>query len=145
MEKLRTWSDVGGMFGFDSWIANTDRHQGNLLFSGKNDVWRLIMATASRDQLGRLPILDEMRPILTVFANELTPFIADNRRKEIAGFAGAVPSRINGIKIGNLGEVNYVARLLVQADYEALVVFLNERMAHVPRLASRALGIEILI
>jgi hypothetical protein len=38
-ERLSKWSQLGELYGFDTWIANVDRHRGNLLFGGRDEVW----------------------------------------------------------------------------------------------------------
>ena len=142
-EKLVNWSDVGGMYGFDSWIANIDRHPGNLLFSGKNEVW---LIDHGHSFTGPDWSADQFLPdgqYNNKLAQWLTPFMAEGRRKEVAGAASVLPARLNGMLLEKLGEENYVAGLLVRSDFDALITFLNERVTYVPRLASNALGILI--
>jgi hypothetical protein len=35
LQDIIEWSELGHLFAFDSWVANIDRHPGNLLFGGK--------------------------------------------------------------------------------------------------------------
>ncbi|NGO49757.1 HipA family kinase [Allomesorhizobium camelthorni] len=142
-EKLAAWNDAAGMYGFDTWIANTDRHEGNLLFSGRSEIW-LIDHGHSFTGPGWEPA--HFQPDAQYnnrLSHWLTPTISDDRRREIAGPAGALPARLNGVELARLGELNYVAHILARGDFEALVAFLNARVQHVPRLASEALGLLV--
>lgn len=142
-EKLAAWSGIGGMYGFDTWIANTDRHQGNLLFAGQSEVWLIDHGhsfTGPNWTSGTLAIDQQHNNRL---AEWLTPSLPEERRKDAAGSAGELPSKVNSNDVFKLGETNYVAGLLTDGDYGALVQFLSARAAHVPRLASEALGLLV--
>src|SRR5690606_22477174 len=39
LQDILAWADLGHLYAFDSWIANIDRHPGNLLFGGKDEIW----------------------------------------------------------------------------------------------------------
>jgi hypothetical protein len=39
VDEILEWAGLGGLYGFDAWVANIDRHPGNLLFGGKEQVW----------------------------------------------------------------------------------------------------------
>jgi hypothetical protein len=142
-EKLAAWPGIGGMYGFDTWIANTDRHQGNLLFAGQNEVWLIDHGHSftgpnwTSDAL----VIDQHHN--NRLAQWLTPSIPQERREEAAGPAGELPSKVKTEDMFKLGETNYVAGLLTGGDYDALVQFLSARAAHVPRLASEALGLLV--
>jgi hypothetical protein len=36
--RLAAWSQLGRLYGFDAFVANIDRHAGNILFSGDREV-----------------------------------------------------------------------------------------------------------
>ncbi|WP_429809821.1 hypothetical protein [Ensifer sp. B1-9] len=38
MERLVT-QDIASLYEFDEWMANVDRHHGNLLLAGSGDMW----------------------------------------------------------------------------------------------------------
>ncbi len=142
-EKLAGWSDVGGMYGFDTWIANTDRHEGNLLFSGRSDVWLIDHGHSFTGPAWEPTHFKPDAQYDNRLSHWLTPTMTDNRRREVAGPAGDMPARLNGVKLARLGELNYVAHVLAQGDFEALVAFLDARVQHVPRLSSEALGLLV--
>ena len=39
VDEILEWAGLGSLYGFDAWVANVDRHPGNLLFGGKEQVW----------------------------------------------------------------------------------------------------------
>jgi hypothetical protein len=142
-EKLAAWPGIGGMYGFDTWIANTDRHQGNLLFAGQNEVWLIDHGHSftGPNWASESLVIDQDHN--NRLAQWLTPSISVERREEAAGPAGELPSKVSRDDMFKLGETNYVAGLLTSGDYEALVQFLSARAVHVPRLASEALGLLV--
>jgi len=36
---VTSWPELGRLYGYDAWIANVDRHAGNLLFSSGGEAW----------------------------------------------------------------------------------------------------------
>lgn len=39
LQALKSWTKKSGLYGFDTWVANVDRHAGNLLLGSNNEVW----------------------------------------------------------------------------------------------------------
>jgi hypothetical protein len=142
-EKLAGWTDVAAMYGFDTWIANIDRHEGNLLFSGRNEIWLIDHGHSFTGPKWNAARFKPDAQYNNRLSSWLTPTLSDDRRRELAGPAGALPERLDGVELARLGELNYVAHILARGDFDALVVFLNARVEHVPRLASEALGLLV--
>lgn len=38
-DTLNKWSHRSYLYGFDTWLANVDRHAGNVLFGNNNELW----------------------------------------------------------------------------------------------------------
>lgn len=142
-EKLAGWTEAGAMYGFDTWIANIDRHEGNLLFSGRNEIWLIDHGHSFTGPKWKPAHFKPDVQYNNRLSNWLTPTLSDDRRREMAGPAGALPARLNGVELARLGELNYVTHIMERGDFDALVTFLNARVEHVPRLASEALGLLV--
>lgn len=142
-EKLAGWTNAGAMYGFDTWIANIDRHEGNLLFSGRNEIWLIDHGHSFTGPRWKPAHFKPDERYNNRLSDWLTPTLSDDRRREMAGPAGALPTRLNGVELARLGELNYVAHILERGDFDAVVTFLNARVEHVPRLASEALGLLV--
>jgi hypothetical protein len=142
-ERLAGWSEAGAMYGFDTWIANIDRNQGNVLFSGRDEIWLIDHGHSFTGPAWRQEHLKPEAKYHNRLSDWLTPALSDDRRRQLAGPAGAVPARLSRIALARLGELNYVAGILERGDFDALVTFLSARVEHVPRLASEALGLLV--
>ncbi|MEV9433479.1 hypothetical protein, partial [Klebsiella quasipneumoniae] len=75
-----------------------------------------------------------------LLANWLTPLLDVEKRSEMAKDVGDASDGWGRVMLDRLAEAAHVAALLDAGDREAVLTFLADRAAHVPRLASRALG-----
>ena len=142
-KRLAEWDSVGGLYGFDSWIANIDRHEGNLLFSGDKEVWLIDHGHCFTGPNWTPENLDPTKNYPNKLKNWLTPVIPDERRKVVASAASEVPKKVKDLNLEKLGELNHVLNVLDGGDFNALVSFLSERNAHVARLAAAALDLLV--
>lgn len=139
-ERLSQWSDAGRLYGFDSWIANVDRNAGNLLFAGERDIWLIDHGQGFTGPNWSAEALQPAAEYVNKLQGWFTPMLTDERRIELARDVGDVCDRINASELPSLAAISYVADLLSAGDLEALLAFLADRVPHVPRLATRALG-----
>ncbi len=140
LARLASWPETGKLYGFDSLVANVDRHAGNLLFSGDHQVWVI--------DHGRCFTGPEWQP--TDLAQPgvasrnrlrewLTPVLDLVARSSAAGSASRIPSELAGVNLRELAAANHVAGLLSEGDFDAVVDFLTARQPFTPGLAAAAL------
>ncbi|MFZ5793363.1 MAG: HipA family kinase [Sphingomonas sp.] len=139
-ERLASWVDAGKLYGFDSWIANTDRNAGNLLFGGAGGIWLIDHARGFTGPAWIAADFDASGEYANLLANWLTPLLDVEKRSEMAKDVGDASDGWGRVMLDRLAEAAHVAALLDAGDREAVLTFLADRAAHVPRLASRALG-----
>ncbi len=139
-ERLSKWSRIGDLYGFDSWIANTDRHEHNLLFSGDKDVWLIDHGHCFTGPKWTPTNFDPTKVYSNKLKGWLTPAMSDDRRNEVVTAAAEICERIKHVNLQRIGELNRVVDILDSGDFNALVDFLAKRNAHVPRLAADALN-----
>ncbi len=129
---------LGDLYGFDAWAANIDRHPGNILF-GAGTAW---IIDHGHCYTGPTWVPADLVPAGN-FRHRLkewvTPFLQVDQRKRLAAEAGALVTRLQRIDVRDVGIQNRVNGLLDDVDFQALVVFLLERIPHVPRAAGGAL------
>ena len=146
LARLAKWQMLGRLYGFDALVANVDRHAGNILFSGKNEVWLIdhgYCFTGPSWGPADLSLPDRETPCrLTQW---LTPSLSDEQRRTRAGEAAGIELDAMRIDVRDLASINHVASLLEDSDFEAVISFLSDRPPYVPRLASGALGIGALV
>lgn len=139
-ERLAGWDDAGRLYGFDSWIANIDRNAGNLQFGGAGGIWLIDHARGFTGSEWAANALDPSHEYANRLSAWLTPSLTEEQRGEMAKSVGDASDRIDPALLDSLAIASHLAVLLTVGDRDAVVTFLTERMAHVPRLASRALG-----
>lgn len=131
---------LGDLYGFDAWVANVDRHIGNLLFASETGIWIIDHGRCftgpnwTQSDLvanGRYP--HRMR-------DWVTPFLSSADRKRLADEAASLPIRLHGIDVRGVDGRNNVIELIGASDFEALASFLIERVPHIPCAAAEALN-----
>ena len=146
LARLAEWSQLGRLYGFDALVANVDRHPGNLLFSGDREVWLIDHGhcfTGPRWSAGDLHPPD--RPVTSRLEQWMTPTLTEERRRAAATDAARVELDARTLDIRALVLTNHLADLLNEGDVEAVVTFLEGRVAHVPRLAAENLKIGLVL
>ncbi len=142
-ERLVEWDGVGGLYGFDSWIANTDRHERNLLFSGDKEVWLIDHGHCFTGPAWTPENFDPAKVYPNKLKSWLTPIMSATRRTAVASEAAKVPEKLEGLDLKKVGELNHVLDVLNRGDFDALVSFLTDRIVYVPRLTANALDLVV--
>ncbi|MDY0957871.1 HipA family kinase [Sphingomonas sp. CFBP8993] len=140
-ERIAAWSAVGRLYGFDSWIANVDRNAGNLQFGEANEIWLIDHAQGFTGPAWEAENLTADREYQNKLQSWLTPLLSADRRIELARDVGVEADRFDLAALAGLATRNHVADLLSAGDLDAVLKFLAARATHVPRMASRALGL----
>jgi len=146
LQRLAQWRELGRLYGFDSLVANIDRHAGNVLFSGYREVWLIDHGwcfTGPEWQPADLATPD--CAVTSRLSEWMTPALNEGQRHATASIAATVQEVASEIDFEALVEANHVSDLLTTGDLEALLSFLRNRCPHVPRLAASTLGIEKLL
>ena len=142
-QRLANWKTIGRLYGFDSWVANTDRHERNLLFSGDKEVWLIDHGHCFTGPDWSPAELDPEGDFANKLKSWLTPVMSDDRRTVVAAEAADVSTSAMQLDLKKIGELNYLLRVLKGGDFNALVSFLTQRCAHVPRLSAAALDLVV--
>ena len=143
--RLADWDGIGALYGFDAWIANIDRHERNLLFSGDREVWLIDHGHCFSGPQWKPTDLDPPRDYQNRLRDWLTPAMSDARRAAVAATAAALEGRISVLDPSHIGQLNQVIGFLDSGDFSALTTFLKARCQHVPRLAAKALNIAMAV
>lgn len=144
VEELKKWFGLGGLYAFDTWIANTDRHPGNLLIDGPNNIWLIDHGHAFTGPGWQPNDLDPALPYQNRLANWLTGRLTATQKTQKGHEAGAFASQIESLTVPDALQVSLADQIL-PADYRnALEIFLMQRVKHVPKHAKEALGVPVL-
>ena len=115
-ERLAEWDGAGGLYGFDSWVANTDRNERNLLFSGDKEVWLIDHGHCFTGPNWTPANLDPTKEFSNKLKRWLTPVMSDARRAAVASEAAKLPETVKGVDLEKLGEMNHVASILDRGE-----------------------------
>ncbi|RVO57772.1 HipA family kinase [Sinorhizobium meliloti] len=132
--------DLVGLYEFDTWIANIDRHLGNLLLSGSGDFWMIDHGQCFSGPNWRRSDLDPSAAFANRLAALTVPLLTSEEVDKLTAAIGRVCDAVQQVDLRTTGESSYVPRLLDSEDFEALLVFLQERLASAPRLTAQHLG-----
>ena len=145
LDQITNWGELGHLYAFDAWIANVDRHSGNILFGGNEEFWLIDHGhcfTGPNWEAHQLDPNSEYRNRLGEWlTNRLTLEQKKQRATEVREF-GAEIADFNAAKASTNSRIS---DLLPLQNVMALKDFLEKRTAIVPLHASRALGVPTMV
>lgn len=140
LQRLAQWPHVGKLYGFDALVANIDRHAGNLLFSGRDEVWLIDHGWCfTGPDWSSSDLSQPDAPVENRLREWLTPVLDLSRRSLAAGGASSVSESLRDTDFALLASANHVSGLLDDGDFAAVVDYLSGRCKHTTRLAAEAL------
>ena len=142
-KRLAEWDGTGSLYGLDSWVANIDRHERNLLFSGDKEVWLIDHGHCFTGPNWKSGNLNPSQQYKNKLKNWLTPAMSQARRTSVAAAATKMSQEMTKLDVQKIGETNHVIVLLQKHDFDALISFLEQRRALVPQLATDALNLMV--
>jgi hypothetical protein len=143
--QIIEWGDLGHLYAYDTWIANVDRHAGNLLFGGDSEFWLIDHGhcfTGPDWQAGQLNPDNEYRNRLSEW---LTGCLTFDQKKKRASEVRKFGAEIIDFDATETSENSRIADLLPVQQVDDLKQFLEKRTARVPLDASKALGVPQMV
>ncbi len=145
INALRSWLKLGHLYAFDAWIANIDRHPGNLLIDGPTNIWLIDHGhafTGPQWQAHHLdPIIAYQHRLSEWLTGHLSPLQKSNKGHDAAVFS----TQIATVPVEQALSEGGVDKLLSPPSVKALKDFLMKRVQHVPQHAKDALGVPALV
>jgi hypothetical protein len=145
INALRNWLKLGQLYAFDAWIANTDRHPGNLLIDGPTNVWLIDHGhafTGPQWQPHHLdPILGYQHRLSDWLTGQLSPDQKSSKGRDAAIFS----TQIATVPVEQALSDGGANMLLPPQSVTALKDFLMKRVQYVPKHAKDALGVPALV
>ena len=125
---------------FDGWIANIDRHLGNALIGGPDELW---LIDHGHSFTGPAWSADKLIPEVRVpnrLVNELTDVITNEMRDAIAAEASDAQRVFESAHVEGVLDASNASQLLSSAERDALVEFIEQRKTKVMELVGAAIG-----
>lgn len=128
---------------FDDWIANVDRHPGNLLVSSANQVWLIDHSHcfSGPDWQAAQLRLQATQAFGNQLASVFVPNLTLPQRVALKDKAGAMSQLFNTVDAGLAMSVSFADRLLNSSDLDAVSNFLHDRIPHIVDIVSNRVGI----
>lgn len=145
LAEIAKWGDLGYLYAYDAWIANIDRHPGNILFGGESEFWLIDHGhsfTGPNWQAANLVPDQEYRNRLSEW---LTSQLSHDQKKKHAAEARKTAGEIGDFDASQTSENSRVSELLPLQHVDALKHFLEQRTGRVSLDASKALGVPQLV
>jgi len=141
-EILANWDRLGELYGFDSWVANIDRHRGNLLLGGKGDLWMIDHGHCLTGPAWSPSDLKEDAQCRNRMAEWLTPSLSGSRRVRAAEEAMQLKSSAEDTDVEELLSQNRIDALL-KGEFKNVVSFLEGRVDYIEPFSRKALGVLV--
>lgn len=143
IEDLIVWAQLGELYGFDAWVANVDRHRGNLLFGGRTEVWLIDHGHCYTGPVWQPADLQPASEFRHRMSEWLTPHLPLPQRVSRAAQVSAFQPVVKALDLNKAAAAAHTANLLPNGHMVALVDFLTARVEHFVAHANRALGMLI--
>lgn len=144
-QELANWGELGKVYAFDSWIANIDRHSGNMLFTSTPP---FSIIDHGHSFTGPNWTIPELNPV-GLFNNRLkdwvTGYLSAQQRIDRANEAQAFAGPISSLDVSSAALGSRIQEIVDTAEVEAIKSFLEDRKSEVAKSAVAALGNPIIV
>tara|TARA_R110001583_G_scaffold194956_1_gene367910 strand:+ start:70205 stop:71002 length:798 start_codon:yes stop_codon:yes gene_type:complete len=145
MEKVCNWEKIGDLYAYDTWIANIDRHAGNLLFGEPDEVWLIDHGHSFTGPCWNLTDLIPHTAYENRLSEWLTGRLTTTQKKAGASGVREFSNKVIDYDANAVMKNSRVAQILSGNASSALKQFLEQRVQYVLKHASAALGVPVLV
>lgn len=143
-ELVQTWTGWCDAMTFDEWIANVDRHLGNLLLGAPGEVW---LIDHSHAFTGPRWTPGDLGPAVAV-ENQIARFIAPNlalpERHRALRRATEISEECRKVDADEVLKEGFTAAFAADDELQALRNFISKRVDELVRLISMRVGLPVL-
>ena len=143
LKDIVEWCDLGHLYAFDSWIANIDRHPGNLLFGNKNEIWLIDHGHCFSGPAWQPHDLDPRAEYRNRLSEWLTCHLNQDQKHKRSSEVQKFIKLIADLDLSDCSKKSRIEGLIPANDIAAVEVFLNDRVNDVLVYSNKALGILI--
>jgi hypothetical protein len=145
VDHLKKWVGLAGLYAFDTWIANVDRHQGNLLIDGPNNIWLIDHGHAFTGPTWTANNLDPVADYQNKLNLWLTRHLSSDQKLKRAKEIDTLAPTLSAINLSNAIIESLAEKFLTQTDQAALFNFLSVRTKHVAQKSKHSLGVPSMV
>jgi len=135
------WKDWAACMTFDEWIANVDRHPGNILFGGPGDIWLIDHSHCFTGPNWNAPDLVPSGTWRNQIAENRVPTLTLPERMEAKKSVAALIPALTALDCPSVFAASLAGAFMLPADANAVQTFVSSRVSHVYDILSNRLGI----
>jgi len=143
-ELLSKWKGWVNAAIFDEWIANPDRHSGNLLLESFEQVWLIDHSYALTGPFWDESDLAPDRTVENQLADAGFPRLSLSERLSVRNKANELTKIFSLIETDTAMQSCYINALLSPSEYKAVEKFMNQRVTYLLKLICTKLGMPML-
>ena len=131
LDDLVNWIHLGALYAFDAWVANIDRHAGNLLYGGPNNIWLIDHGHCLTGPNWSPSDLDPDGSYTNRLREWVTPRLSSVQRSSRSSEASQFESQAKATDVGNIREQSQVSEVTSQDSNDAAQSFLSGRASKI--------------
>lgn len=143
IERIVNWSKLGELYAFDAWIANTDRHPGNLLLGATDEIWLIDHGHSFTGPTWEPSGLLSDGDYVNRLEEWLTPNLHTAHRSQRAMEVTEMSKAFLSTDVALARSVSKIDTLRSSAHGDAIETFLQERARTACNHATKALGMLV--
>lgn len=140
---VKSSPSTGHMYGFDTWVANVDRHRNNILLSGAGKAFLIDHGHCFSGPEWKKEQLNATKMYPTPLTGWLTPELNDQEKSQAISDVLKLIQRMTRTDVDQAMSEALSPQLYGLEDSDALLGFLEGRIEHVEKLAAASLGILV--
>ncbi|HEY4848827.1 MAG TPA: HipA family kinase [Methylocella sp.] len=142
-KDITEWGDLGHLYAFDSWVANIDRHPGNLLFGNKSEIWLIDHGHCFSGPAWQPDDLNPHAEYRNRLSEWLTCHLKFDQKNKRSSEVKQFIKLIACLDLSDCSKKSRIEGLIPADEIDAVEVFLKDRINDVLAYSNKALGILI--
>ena len=138
-EEIRKNPGLGRMYGLDTWVANTDRHRNNLILRGDGKVFLIDHGHCFSGPSWTPSDLIAGDEYVNRLRHWLTPRLSRDDKDHAMADINALVASMMGEDVQTIINDCFASHMYGANDSDAIVGFLENRVAHVVQLSAKSL------
>jgi len=145
VNELKKWVHLGATYAFDTWIANTDRHEGNLLIEDATKIWLIDHGHAFTGHQWTEADLVPLAKYRNRLSEWLTAYLTGDFKVAKGKEAEACAAKLGAVPFDEYLQSISGMKILSKNESQAIIDFLASRVSVVSQYSKEALGVPSLV
>ncbi len=139
LTALKKNPHIGRLYGFDTWIANIDRHRNNLILHGDGSFYMIDHGHCFSGPSWSSVDLNAVAAYTNRLRQWLTPLLTQKDKDDAMADIAELAKRMSKLDIQEISESSHSVKFFGESDRDSLVGFLEARVGEVLSLSADSL------